>query len=121
MALDLENTNQAYLCGRMFAVLEKLQQDASKNLLNRTIKDSYFSSASSKPAIIFPKLLRLAQTHIPKAKYGNYWNSTIGEITNKLGGEFPDFLSLTDQGKFIIGYYQQYFTSKETTKSKEEE
>ena len=27
MALDIENNNQAYLCGRLFAVLEKVQSD----------------------------------------------------------------------------------------------
>ena len=41
MALDIENNNQAYLCGRLFAVLEKVQSDALPGL-NRTIKDSYF-------------------------------------------------------------------------------
>ena len=35
MALDLENKTPAYLCGRLFAVLEKLQQDASGGNLNR--------------------------------------------------------------------------------------
>ena len=49
MALDKENKGQAYLSGRLFAVLEKLQQEAHQNTLNRTIKDSYFSSASVNP------------------------------------------------------------------------
>ena len=30
MALDLENKNQAYLCGRLFAILEKIQTDDLK-------------------------------------------------------------------------------------------
>ena len=68
VALDRENQTPAYLCGRLFAVLEKLQQEASGNSLNRTIKDAYFASASSKPAIVFPKLLRLAQNHLNKTK-----------------------------------------------------
>ena len=38
MSLDLENKNQAYLCGRLFAVLEKIQQDSSKATINTTIK-----------------------------------------------------------------------------------
>lgn len=115
LALDLENNNPAYLCGRLFAVLEKVQQDASNNSLNRTIKDSYFASASSKPAVVFPKLLKLAQYHINKSEWGKSRNDLIGKIIDKLGGEFPDTLSLTDQGKFIIGYYQQFqdfFVSK---------
>lgn len=108
VALDKENYAPAYLCGRLFAVLEKLQQDASNNLLNRTIKDAYFASASSRPAIVFPKLLKLAQNHLNKSKSAVFYNKLIGEITWQLEGEFPETLLLTDQGRFIIGYYQQY-------------
>lgn len=115
VALDRENQTPAYLCGRLFAVLEKLQQDASNNSLNRTIKDAYFASASSKPAIVFPKLLRLAQNHLNKVKSPGFYNKLIGEIIEPLAGEFPETLLLVDQGRFIIGYYQQYqsfFTRK---------
>ena len=108
LSLNRENQNPAYLCGRLFAVLEHLQQDASNNSLNRTIKDSYFASASSKPAQIFPKLLRLAQNHLGKVKAPAYHNKMIEEIIGKLPGEFPETLLLQDQGRFMIGYYQQY-------------
>ena len=108
MALDKENCSPAYLCGRLFAVLEKLQQEASGNSLNRTIKDAYFASAASRPVLVFPKLLRLAQNHLNKAKNPVYYNILIGEIMDKIQGEFPGTLLLADQGKFIIGYYQQY-------------
>lgn len=109
LALDKENSNPAYLCGRLFAVLEKLQVEASGGKLNRTIKDAYFSSASSTPAAVFPKLLRLAQYYLSnsKVKYPVYYNKLIGEITDKLDGMFPGTLILADQGRFIIGYYQQ--------------
>lgn len=109
VALDKENYEQAYLCGRLFAVLEKLQQDASKNSLNRTIKDAYFASASSKPVMIFPKLVRLAQNHLGKIEKPMliFYSKLIGEIMDKLDGEFPETLLLQDQGRFIIGYYQQ--------------
>lgn len=108
VALDKENGQQAYLCGRLFAVLEKVQQEASSNSLNRTIKDAYFASASSKPAIIFPKLIKLSQNHLNKVKYPIFYNKLIGEILEKLDGEFPETLLLIDQGKFIVGYYHQY-------------
>ena len=114
VGLDKNNTDKAYLCGRLFAVLEKLQQSASNYSLNRTIKDSYFSSAASRPALVFPRLLMLAQNHLNKSetKYFNKWiakrfNDQIAEIIDMLGDRFPEALSLTDQGKFIIGYYQQ--------------
>ena len=106
VSLDKTNTNQAYLCGRLFAVLEHIQQNALGNL-NRTIKDSYFASACSTPSLVFPKLISLAQNHLKKDKYTISNNILIGEIMDKFGTEFPSTLSLQDQGRFMIGYYQQ--------------
>lgn len=113
MSLNLDNTNQAYLCGRLFAVLEKIQRDASEEELNRTIKDSYFSSACSKPATVFPKLIQLSQHHLKKikakekAKYAVFYQNLCGDIIDQLEDVFPNTFSLDEQGKFIIGYYQQ--------------
>lgn len=125
VALDKKNCGQAYLCGRLFAVLERLQRDASGAKLNRTIKDAYFASASAKPAIVFPKLLKLAQNHLNKVKSPTYYNILLGEIMDKLDGEFPETLLLQDQGRFIIGYYQQYQSffekSEKVTNSEKEE
>lgn len=120
VSLDKTNQTPAYLCGRLFAVLEKLQQDASNNSLNRTIKDAYFASASTRPALVFPKLIRLAQNHLNKVKYPVYYNKLIGEIMDGLNGEFPETLRLMDQGKFDVGYYQQNQDLwKKTAKSEE--
>lgn len=124
VALDKENCGQAYLCGRLFAVLEKLQRDAAGTKLNRTIKDAYFASASAKPAMVFPKLMNLAQNHLNKVKSPGFYNRIIGEILDKMNGEFPDTLLLQDQGRFIIGYYQQYqsfFEKNEKVTDKEME
>lgn len=123
MALDRENTNPAYLCGRLFAVLERVQEQANPGL-NRTITDAYFASASARPAVIFPRLLKLSQTHLRKLEdaYAGYWNRVIGEICAKLNGEYPDVLSLPDQGRFDIGYYQQKYApseKKQTTQDTE--
>ena len=118
VALDRESTNPAYLCGRLFAVLEKLQQAASNNSLNRTIKDTYFASAASKPAVIFPKLMKLEQHHLGKVNAPKYYNKQIGEIMDMLDQSFPEVLPLVEQGKFMIGYYQQmqsFFEKKEKT------
>lgn len=107
MGLDINNRDKAYLCGRLFAVLEKLQNSVSNYSLNRTIKDSYFSSAASRPALVFPKILMLAQNHLNKSKFKGYYNKQIAEIIEMMEDSFPETLSLIDQGKFIIGYYQQ--------------
>lgn len=109
LSLNKEYRNPGYLCGRLFAVLEEIQKDASGNTLNRTIKDAYFASASSKPAQIFPKLLRLAQNHLGKVKMKSpvTYNRMIQEIMDNFDGEFPETLLISDQGRFMIGYYQQ--------------
>lgn len=120
VALDKENQNQAYLCGRLFAVLEKLQQDASGHSLNRTIKDAYFSSAASRPATVFPKLLKLSQNHLNKAKNPTYYNILMQDIIAGIQGGFPEILLLTEQGKFMVGYFQQYQSFFESSDKKKE-
>lgn len=104
--LNTENQNQAYLCGRLFAILEKLQEEALGSL-NRTIKDSYFSSAASTPMLVFPRLLRLSQSHLKKVKRSAYYNNLIGEIMGEIKGQFPHRFSIPEQGMFELGYYQQ--------------
>lgn len=127
VALNENNFNQAYLCGRLFAVLERLQNRASGGNLNATIKDKFFGSASSKPAMVFPKLIRLAQNHISKLESDRekiYFNKLIGEIIDGLDDKFPDTLLLIDQGEFDIGYYQQvqeFFRKKNDKEVKIEE
>ena len=125
MALDKDCKNEGYLCGRLFAVLENVQGAALGRNLNRTIKDSYFSSACSNPASVFPKLVVLAQNHLSKIKStseGAFINfdKLIGEITDKLGTGFPNTLSLDSQGAFALGYYQQHQDFFRTNKNNEE-
>jgi len=112
MSLNPESNYQAYVLGRLFALLEKAQLDAAggPGKLNTTIKDRYFGSACASPGTVFPTLLKLAQHHIAKAKYGRYLDKDIEQIMKKLELEqrpFPAHLSLDDQGVFILGYYHQ--------------
>ena len=108
LAWNDENKNPAYLCGGLFAVYEKIQQESSGGNLNRTIKDAYFASACSRPASVFPKLAKLSQNHMRKLGDGKqiYYNRLIGSVCDGFDGEYPQTLSLDDQGRFIIGYYQ---------------
>jgi CRISPR-associated protein Csd1 len=121
LTVDQTNENPAYLCGRLFAVLESIQQKASNYSLNRTIRDSYFASASSKPAIVFPKIMRLSQYHLSKIGNPAYSNQEIQEILAKLGSSFPTTLSLTEQGTFMIGYYHQKNDIEQRIKKAREE
>jgi CRISPR-associated protein Csd1 len=119
--LDPAETSAAYNCGRLFALLEKVQTDSAGGELNSTIKDHYFSSASTTPALVFPRLFRLSQHHLAKLETGQkiYYDRRLGEVMGLID-QFPRQLALEDQGKFVIGYFHQrqdLFTSK---KDKEE-
>jgi len=105
MTLNEQSTHPGYRLGRLFAVLEKVQQAASPGI-QATIRDRYFSSASATPAIVFPVLLRLAQHHVAKAEYGRFSDQTIEQILAGMD-RFPQRLSLEDQGLFMLGYYHQ--------------
>lgn len=109
MALNEQSTIPAYLLGRLFAVLEKVQGEAIGNV-NASIKDRYFTSACASPASVFSILLRLSQHHIAKAEYGYVSERKIQNIMNMLDVEknpIPARLSLDEQGVFVLGYYHQ--------------
>jgi len=105
-----ENTKiKAYQLGRLFAVLERVQKAANPGIKS-TIRDKYFSSASTTPASTFPTLIALAQHHISKLDSGAFFDKIIGEIMDKLEVEdnpFPKNLSLEEQGIFYLGFYHQ--------------
>jgi CRISPR-associated protein Csd1 len=107
--LDRNNDDAAYCCGRAFALLEMIQKDSVEEELNRTIKDSYFTAASTTPSLVFPRLCRLSQHHLAKLDTGLriHRERQFGEVINKLRNTFPRLLSLDDQGKFVIGYFHQ--------------
>jgi CRISPR-associated protein Csd1 len=118
VSLDETFTNVPYRLGRLFAVLEKLQQEAIPGA-NATIKDRYFGSASATPRAAFPILLRLAQHHVSKIKYGYVYDNMIQNILDGIDPkkDFPAHLPLEEQGRFTLGYYQQrkdLWTSKKT-------
>lgn len=116
VSLDEKNTNPGYRLGRLFAVLERVQQDANPGL-NATIRHRYFGAASATPRAVFPQLLRLAQHHVAKAAYGGVSDKLIEAIVSDLD-DFPTHLSLKDQGLFMLGYYhqRQAFYQKNETK-----
>ena len=107
MSLDTTNPNPAYRLGRLFAVLEKIQEAANPGL-NATIRDRFYGAASSSPVTVFPTLLKLKNHHLAKLSVGQkvYYEKMIGEIVSELR-EFPAQLPLPEQGRFAIGYYHQ--------------
>lgn len=115
--LDKDNTNQGYLCGRLFAVLDKVQEDA--NHIN-SIRERYMNAASSTPATVFATILNLSTHHAENLKNEGskvYYEKLKQEIISKISADgFPAHLNLQDQGRFFVGYYHQrqdFFTKKE--------
>ena len=106
--LDKSNTNQGYLCGRLFAVLENLQYAANKQ---DSIRSGYMNAASSTPSAVYPTILKLSNSHyskLAKDKKGlaMYFDNQKKEIMAQIS-DFPDTLDLSDQGRFFLGYYHQ--------------
>lgn len=113
--LDKDNNNQGYLCGRLFAVLDKIQEDAN-NI--SSIRERYMNAASATPSAVFATILNLSVHHSEKLDEGRriYFEKLKQEILDKVSADgFPTHLDLQDQGRFFVGYYHQrqdFFTSK---------
>ena len=128
--VDKQNSNPAYLCGRLFAVLVKEELDAKTTEEveitegEKTTKDgkrnnkscfrtSYLNAASTAPSTVFPILLNISVFHSDKLEekghnYSARYEKLKEEIISKMGADgFPNHLSLDDQGRFFVGYYHQ--------------
>jgi CRISPR-associated protein Csd1 len=117
MSLNEESQNVPYRLGRLFAVLERVQSEKNKEM-GSTITSKYFSSASTTPAVVFPVLLKLAQHHIAKSDWGFKTNQAIEQILSGVD-IFPAYLTLEEQGMFMLGFYHQkqaFFIKKEDKK-----
>ncbi|WP_270544776.1 CRISPR-associated helicase Cas3' [Bifidobacterium pseudocatenulatum] len=108
MDINEESGYLPYVLGRMFSIYEQIQLAAIPGI-NTTIKDKYFTSASTTPARIFPILGDLAAKHMRKT-----WKSeglkvkldkALGELTGRVGDRYPSRLSLEERGAFQLGYY----------------
>lgn len=115
--LDESITDPAYLCGRLFAVLERIQWRALKKT-NTTIGSRYYGRASTAPATVFPTLIRLSKHHTAKisqdsGNLANFYEGLKGKIIRELKVNpvtlegWPKIFTLDEQGLFAIGYYHQ--------------
>lgn len=114
--LDKNNTNTGYLCGRLTAILEKIQSDANTG---DSIRTRFMGAASATPAAVMPAMLNLSLHLSEKLSEGSriYFEQLKQEIIDKLPSEgFPAHLDLNNQGRFFVGYYHQrtdLYTKKE--------
>jgi len=128
MSLDRGYDNIGYVLGRLFAMLERIQEQAQGRSLNKTIRDTYFGGAASSPQVVFKRLLDLSVHHLSKirnsGKSAVWLEKELGAIIALMPKEgAPATLDLEDQGRFAVGYYHQrqdFFTKKETVETEEE-
>ena len=116
MALDREQPSIGYQLGRLFAVLEKIQEEGNPGI-NTTIRERYYGAACSSPVTVFGTLMRLKNHHLAKIENKGRAVNLERLLTEIVGhfGDFPSHLDLHEQGKFAIGYYHQrqdFFTTK---------
>ena len=118
MELDVSQPSIGYQLGRLFATLEKIQEEANPGI-NATIRERFYGAACATPVTVFANLLRLKNHHLAKLENKGRavnFERLLGDIVSKLN-DFPAHLDLHEQGRFAIGYYHQrqaFFTKKET-------
>lgn len=121
--LNPESRDPSYLCGRLFAVFDRLQYIAQGSV-NAGVVERYYASASTTPALVMGRLFRNAQFHLAKVEGGVAGNAAkdFEAISCALGDQFPATLDLEGQGRFALGYYHQKSEyRRRTTERKEAE
>ncbi len=129
--LNEKITDKGYLCGRLFAVLERTQELANHetdNVWKSDLRSKYMNAAMTTPAIVFPAILANSNYYLDKLNSIGYIEELKQEIINKftINDEpkmlevFPKTLSVVEQGNFFVGYYQQRAVFMNNRKSKEE-
>lgn len=122
VSLDETKRDTPYMLGRLFSVLERVQEEANPGI-KTTIKNRYFDSANAMPSVVFPVIMKLGQNHLNKIAGDRkglavFYEKQIQELCNGIQG-FPKRLSLSEQGDFILGYYHQ--TQKRYEKKNDQE
>lgn len=121
MELDTSQSSIGYQLGRLFAALEKIQEEANPGI-NVTIRERFYGAACATPVTVFANLLRLKNHHLAKLKNKGrvvIFERLLAEIISRMS-DFPAHLDLHEQGRFAIGYYHQrqtFFTKKEANVS----
>lgn len=124
VALDPTYNNPGYRLGQLFAVLEKIQEEANPGL-NATIRDRFYGAASSTPVTVFPQLLKLKNHHLSKLENAGRrvnFERMLAGVFDGIGTDMPSHLSMEDQARFAIGYYHQrqdFFKKKDSDNNNE--
>jgi CRISPR-associated protein Csd1 len=116
--LNPTHRQPAYLAGRIFAVLDDLQQSATRargdQALNTTFADRYFARAVTSPAVALVAGRRDARAWLKRLRRDKpAWAANAERRLDELfaqlaeAGGMPHGAVLADQAAFILGYHQQ--------------
>lgn len=117
-------THPAYVCGRIMAILARIQHAALGDI-GAGVVQRYYAAASATPALVLGRLVRTAQiAHLPKigSKGLQIWfENQLADTWAKLSQTPPAVLNLEGQTLFAMGYYHQRAKPSETTSESEAE
>jgi len=128
---DNPSRNQAYLCGRLLAVYDRLQYlaftIADEKVPNIIVSDRYYSMMMNSPAIALTSTSRLGISHLKKMKRcgdrgrrtANNIEQEIAGLTILIGNEPPKLFDMYDKARFVLGYYHQKFRPKQPRTTEE--
>ena len=112
MALDKENTNPAYLLGRLFATYEAIQRSADPTL-NVTLRDQMFGAAARTPSRAFAVISIRSGHHMAKLRKTKpglavFYSKRTDEIMSLVSPEgLPERLVPDDVARFAVGYHHE--------------
>ncbi|WP_221901885.1 type I-C CRISPR-associated protein Cas8c/Csd1 [Bathymodiolus platifrons methanotrophic gill symbiont] len=103
-----QHPEAAYHCGRLLAILARLQYAALGDVGAGVIQ-RYYTATSQTPALLIGRLIANAKNHLNKLEGGlGFWyEDKIAETMSALGDSIPKTLTLEKQSLFALGYYQQ--------------
>ena len=129
--LNSDNKDIAYNLGRLFSVLECIQEEAlfsdDKRKLDKTIRNKYLTTFSQTPSMVFASALRNSDIYAQKLQANGWF-----KILNKLDSDkqaiidnlpdscLPTILTLEEQALFFIGYYHERHSLLEWRKKRKE-
>lgn len=109
--LNKEHPEPAYHCGRLLAMLAKLQQAALGDV-GAGVVQRYYVAASQTPGLTIGRLMSNAKNHLGKVasekpKLAFWYEGQIAAIMSQIQDFIPTTLGLEKQSLFALGYYQQ--------------
>ena len=107
MSVKEEKKKDAFLCGRLLAILEGLRCETEPKSSATKHKSSYIVSACTKPGMVLPVFLQSAKEQLKKSSIGEKYYLRIDEILRQMDYQIPDSIFISEVPSFFSGYFKQ--------------